>query len=316
LRLAPAGSHQIWSCLAASHVLVLQDLGQHEEALACAQRNLSEAEALLGEIPGQLQLVLSLAEAQLGREGAAARADAALAQLTAAEVTGIRLGFAHEVRARVALLQLDEPAFERHAELCRVAYCAYKNPALVAKYQRLRQSAQSRIAPREKHSDTPDSLNSSSSSRIIAALESCRTSPQRAQLALTVLLHKSGASAGFLFTVSPDGPECSARIGDLVLAHDLLPRVQNYLNEQLEGAEITRTDSVAEAGVSEWTMASGQRFRPVLLSHNLEGSLSISGLAVLAVPSEGRFNYPAQLAPAISRVLANSGDSSLLVVID
>jgi hypothetical protein len=320
LRLAPPGEHQIWPSLALSHVMVLLDLGRQEDALARAHSSLAAAEPTLGEVPVPLQLIASLAEAHAARSdeglarGARERADVALAKLVANEVSGIRLGFAHEIRARIALLQGDGPGFEQHADACRQAYCSHQSPALLAKYQRLRQADRG-VSP-EKLASAPDSLVSATT-RMVAALEVCATPSQRARLALSMLLQQSAAGSGHLFILGQSGLECSATIGEPGPSDTLLSRIDQYVDSQIAGADITSTPSQCEESeAEEWKTEDGRRYRLVLLSHNVERNLTVTGVAVLAVTNPRAFTYPAQIASAISRVLAYGGDTSLLVVVD
>ncbi|HKU43813.1 MAG TPA: hypothetical protein VJR89_36890, partial [Polyangiales bacterium] len=247
LQAAPPGAHQVWPLVAVCHVLVLHDLGRHAEALARARENLEDAQLELGEVPAPLQLASSLAEAQVAADGADTelaaqaeqRADAAIAQLSAAGVSGIHIGFAHELRARIAALLDDASSFERHAGLCRGVYMAHKHPALAAKYERLFQAAAEPVS-------VPELPDASVEGRIVAALERCRTAQQRAQLALTALLQHTGSSAGVLYRCGPEALECVAQIGEVGDAAALAACVRGYVSLQLTAADATLTGEAAK----------------------------------------------------------------------
>jgi hypothetical protein len=316
LRLAPPGTHQVWPCAAACHVLVLHDLGRHAEALASALENLEAARAQLGEVPPVLSLVASLAEAQVGastrddalRTRAPARADAAIAQLMAAGVSGIRIGFAHDMRSRVAALLADSTGLQHHLELCRAAYLAHKNPALSAKYERLSHALGQRA-------HVPELASATIEGRVVAALERCHTPEQRAQLALTSLLQHAGSSAGALFTLGAESVECAARIGEVGDIAALSSSVDQYLRSQLAAAEVTCThsDSAATLALIELSVEPGRSWRPVLLHHTEAGQVRVVGVAVLELSgSRGALAHPTRLASAIARVLERNGDSSLV----
>jgi hypothetical protein len=322
LRLAAPGGHQIWPALAVSHVRVLLDLERPDEAIARARSNVLAAQTAFGRVPPVLHLVLSFAEAHAATDGRAvdpahviARADAAIAELIDSGVRGIRVGFAHELRARIALLQKDSASLDRQLKLCRAAYCAYDNPALVAKYQRLDEHAGNArgVTPFEARVAKHDA-SSESMLRVAAAFESCHTPAKRAAAALRLLLEQSGARAGFFFSVGPVGAVCEARAGEDELDPELVANVDNYLHDAIDATNTTQSDTgTTQAIAPEWASIAGQRYVPVLLSHSAEGALNVVGIAALAVHGDQPLSNTLELASMISRVIARSADTWLVV---
>jgi hypothetical protein len=140
LALAKPGRHQLWANMAKTHVLVLFELSEHDAALALADQYRQTARERLGYLPDHLRLAHCLVSARAGRSAAASDCDALIARKLADGESGLELGYAHEIRARIASLLQDQPSWERHEELCRALYCAHNHPALAAKYQRFRAS--------------------------------------------------------------------------------------------------------------------------------------------------------------------------------
>jgi hypothetical protein len=316
LQLTAAGSHQVWSWLAVCHLLVLDDLGHHAQAVALAERYLGEALAELGEQPAALRLAQALVLAQSGSAAAAQQADVVIAEWQAAGVTGLWLGFAHEIRARIALAFTDLTGFEQHVQACQTAYCAHGHHALKAKLERLRQRA---LKPGNGVlTQTPETY---ATTRISTALERCRDAEQRARVSLSLIARQSGASAGFLFAVGSaedEAPECIATLGKLALSDELAQGVQAYIEAQLVSGETTSTGQSAEAlaGQADHVDVNGQRYLPVLLSHASHGETFITGVALLARPEGARLVYPAQLAVEISRFRAFQAKEPSLAVQD
>jgi hypothetical protein len=139
LAIARPGEHTLWSLMAASQVRTLCALERKQEALLLAEAQLARAQEIeLVCLAEPLWQALALSQAHMGREEAVRTAEASIERALSLGVTGLNLGIAYETRAQVALLLGDGPAFEQNAELCCEAYGCYRNPALLAKYRRLR----------------------------------------------------------------------------------------------------------------------------------------------------------------------------------
>jgi hypothetical protein len=293
-----------------SHVLVLHELGRHALALERAEQYLEAARAQLGYVPDHLQLVQCLVRARAGHAEAAAVSDSVIEAKRLRGESGLELGLAHELRARVASFLDDRAGCEAHAELCRAQYCAHRHPALIAKFQRLERAL--RIDPtggERRPSGTPSAAASDAPSDVSGLLTKCPDAAQRAQLALSLLARPSAAASGLLFGLTHDGPRCLAQLGAAVLTPELSNRVQRYLAAQSEAGHTTFTDSAQQGSDTDfdWADAADQRFRPVLLSHSTERGWLVTGVALLAIEAR-HFVYPAQIASEVSRALAQLGE--------
>ena len=319
LALAEPGVHPLWASIATTRVRALGDLGRHGDALAAADTYVELAQrAGVVSSTDPLWLALAVCRARAQDENAEALVDDVTARYEAAGVRGLLLGAAHETRARIALIRGDHEAFDKYAEACRQAYCNHRNSALLTKYKRLVQEAERKRNPNAgpRLHATPDSYGSYTGMRIVGALEFCRGSSERARLALTILVRQSGATAGFMFTFGATGAECVGAVGGVTLPESITSRVGRYLAHHSEEAPTTSTDSQDDDASDsiDWRDDEGREYRPVLLSHNPGGGMAVTGLAVLALGKPGEFRYPAEIAAAISRFYADSGDTSMLIM--
>ncbi|HKP61355.1 MAG TPA: serine/threonine-protein kinase [Polyangiales bacterium] len=321
LALAKPGEHQVWPSAAACELRILLELGRSDEALAKADAYLASAEAALREVPAALSLLRACAFACAGKapadEHPSATAERICAGLVAQGVSGLHIGYAHELRARIALALGDQAGFELAAAECGAIYRTAHNPALSAKHQRLLDAARSSDAHAERAALAADSFSSLSPSRIAVALRACRDSEQRARAALILLVSQSGAQGGFMFGVTPAGLECTAQVGGLALSEALVSRSREYFASQVDGEMTTSTENEVDRRASaDWLDETGRRYRPVLLSHQQAGRVAITGLAVIAVAESGSFSYPAQIASEISSYFASIGDNTTLLSLD
>ena len=318
LAIAQPGLHQLWASIAAAHVRALYDLGKQRQALDAARKYVAAAQrAELGHLAEYLWMVLALCEARAGRRQAEQGADAVIGRLTNQGIRGLQLGLAHETRARVALWLDDNAGFARHAELCQQAYGCYRNPALLAKYRRLRQDAERRQGVGLGRVPAAYSVLSVSDSQLADAFGQCRGTSERAQLALGLLLRESGAVAGWLFTPGIDGPECSAAIGESPPSSTLLTRISIYLAElardHVHGSNQSPED---DPSLLEWSDENGRRYRPFLLQDRAEDSWTLIGVALLVPDASAQFEHPDRVGKLVARLWADYGVSSMLLVDD
>jgi hypothetical protein len=319
LALAPVGLHQVWANIASAQVLVSIELARYDVAVALADDYVAVSERELEYVPDRLQLARALARAYAGLSDAAPLAEAATEAMQQRGVRGLHLGFAHETRARIALLADDVNGFARHAELCRELYCAYKNTALTARYQRLvNDGRRSFYRATEPLVSTPDSAAHYSRSRLDLALASCRDEEQRARLSLTILIQQSGGDGGLSFALGPDGPVYVAQLGNASQSEALFAVVRAFIAEQTSGQHTTSTQSGVgdDAQNDRFVDPSGRDYRLVLLSHIENGETVMTGIVAIVAPASSSFHYPRETAAAISRYAAISGATSLLLLID
>ncbi|HEY2736081.1 MAG TPA: AAA family ATPase, partial [Polyangiales bacterium] len=312
LELARPGVHQLWPAIAASHLLALDSLGRIVEAISLGARYLADARERLAFEPDELVLADALVRARGGDAGAVDRVDGVIERLQRDQIAGLHLGYAHEMRARIALALDDRAAFERHAQACRGLYVERRNAALIAKAERLWQ--RSRGANSEAPSGPPDSA---ARSRVASALEECPDSAARAQVALSIVAAHGGAVDGCLFGLFGGALSCLARTANLMISDELVEQAKSYLTAQAHAFGTTATGSVRPSQRrSDSADENAQRYMPILLSHQREGRTTISGVVLLARGSGVALAYPTQLATEVSELLASYDDVEPLVVSD
>jgi tetratricopeptide (TPR) repeat protein len=297
-----AGTHQIWSHAAASHVLALLDLGQPDSALQHAALYETAANSELEYVPDPLQLAIGLARAQARQPEAGQPIDRMIDRMIATGITGLRLTVAYEMRARIALQLRDMAAFAHYAELCSHSCFAYSNPALTAKHHRLLQEGRKRMAIGDSALDPVATLGLT---RIELALRGCRDDEQRARLSLTLLTQQSGAKAGLLYLLGPAGPTCVARVGHTVDPQLLSESVQAYLHMEISASDLSRT-LTDDSDPDEYAVTDGEGrvWRPMLLEDFRGGQLAIVGVAMLATAVGADFSHPRRTAAEIGEYYA------------
>ena len=155
----------------------------------------------------------ALAEAGQGRhEQAAQRIDREIAA-AAGRASPCLSGSLHEARAMVARQQGDRTAFEWHRGAMERLFAPTKNPALIARVERLLDARHERlVAPAidDERSTAVEGLETAAPSA--SMLSGCRSSAQRRAVALRVLLDAGDASAGHLLLSGDEALE--GGIGD------------------------------------------------------------------------------------------------------
>jgi hypothetical protein len=309
------GTHQMWPQLAAAHVRALDATG--DSARAAEQGRVYLADAVRAELGASaedwISLALCVIEAKLGHAGAAQHADALIEHCAAAGATGLRLGLAHEARARVAMLQADSASYERHRALCEQQLAKGANAALSAKLQRLKREARKR----KLVSDAPmlDAPRGISITAIKSRMQVCGDATERARVALALLIQQSGASEGHMYQIRREVPVWITSSGTRQPDEALHALAREYIMAEVAGG--AQSTGASELSVqTDWTVFGETPYRPVLLSHYIDGGCAITGLAVLVLPADGGFAHPGELATQISRLTQDVGDVTGLLVIE
>jgi hypothetical protein len=211
----------------------------------------------------------------------------------------------------VAILLRDQAGYDRLAARCAEVVRAATSSALVAKYERLRQDA--RRAEVEVNGEEPLPLGEGhariTTTRITSMIDSCLDADSRAQCALSLLTAASGADAGFLFLLSPNGPVEVARLGERALSPGIGQLLHDFIREARESESLATSVAPQTAqGSGEWTGEHGEQYRPVLLSHGVASGFAITGVALLGFAPGTPFLYPASIATELSRLLVETGD--------
>jgi hypothetical protein len=317
--------------------------GRAAEARRLGERYLEQAEEEGLESPAMiLRRALSLAEMESGNLDRAVKlCDEAVDHFRILGVSGMSLGVVHETRARIALAMRDEPVFRTQAALCaeqyrrgenpgdepvfrtQAALCAEQyrrgeNPVLNARYEGLMEEARRsaiRItrdlytAIRGTAAMTLTDIRSASR-RLFA---DCDGPEQRARRGLELLVSRSRARGGFLYTMQPDGPVLAAGYGDQTAPTGLPQMVRDYLTAELEDSPevtVTRTDQASMEGrASEWISDDGERYRLLPLRSQSDQGYVVTGVAALRMESGESFSIPWDLSSVFSKILCDTGDA-------
>jgi tetratricopeptide (TPR) repeat protein len=317
-----AGTHAAWAPAVSARIETLLAQGRDDLALSEAEQCLARCRevqlGLLAELG--LERVLALAEARAGRGAeAVARIERALARAGEHAVQGVRVGMLHEARARVALGMNDAEAFAAAAGRAAELYRAGRNPALVAKYERLIESARA--------AEIPLSNELTHAAEISAALgishlgqsfhtvfEECESAAARKSRALRLLIERSGANAGFLYAVGERAAltlQAAEPVADPPA--ELEAALSAYLKAELdETSDVTVTCFDEAANTSSLGAAGG--YQPVLLWAKEEGQRTIVGVAALRCEREA-FSMPGwDLLSAVSKVLAEPDEEVVSII--
>jgi hypothetical protein len=308
-----AGRHQIWPNAAGAHVRALHELGAHETARERGTEYLAQAEqAGLGYMINFIKMPLALVLATLQDIETGTRyADETIASFTALGTSGLNLVLAYETRARIAILAKNEADYERYSALCAQYSRGAKSRVLIAKHERLKQAA--RVAEVRATEITITTEIGGTRLGLTSVMLGSQKPSERAHKALDLLLRSSGTERGFLYWMSEQGPELSAQIGDKEAPEGLTAYVSQYLRTELHEVEL-KTRSLEEdldaKNTALWTSELGERYRPLLLSHQMAGGFAVTGVAIVVETSATHFVHPGAVVAHLSRLAADSGDAS------
>jgi hypothetical protein len=302
----PAG-HPVWAEAASARVRLLVMLERFEDAAGAGLEYLAEAERRdIGYERHYIRMPLAVALARLGRTAEAeAHADTAIAQLTELGTTGLNLGLAYEARARVAVVVGNKEDFDRFLKLCAIHYHVTSGGPLATHYERLVREERLLNAPPELlqsrigAENTTPSMSTTRVRERLAAMDP----EDRARTALELLLEESGADEGVLFRFQGDKLELRARIGSGEVSTDILLAAERYMVEQQRADQLTLVTVGASEMRSEWSVDNGDVYRPVVLCHESDESMTMTGLALLRFKPDARFRHAASSASHLSRLV-------------
>ena len=317
-----AGTHVAWAPAATAKVEALLALGRNREALECAEQSLGRClEVELGFIAElELERVLALAQASLGQaEVAAGRIERLFERAAAFGVYGVRVGMLHEARARVALAADDVDGFASAAACAAEIYRAGRNPALVAKYERLIEAARSNEMPLSSDLTHAAEISaalglSQSGQGFHTAFEECEDGASRKKRGLSLLIERSGAKGGFLYSVSATGAiALQAAQPEAEPPADLEVALKAYLQAELDDAgDVTVT--CFDEGARTSSLGAAAAYQPVLLWSTANGDRVIAGVAALLC-DQAHFTMPNwELLAAVSKVLPEQDDEIVSII--
>jgi protein kinase-like protein/AAA ATPase-like protein len=235
--------------------------GDQDAAAASARRGL-----LIGADPGvrftaayaRCGRALALAEAGSGDAATAARRLDELIEASASRPSPSVSGALHEARARVALLAGDQPTYLHHARRADDLFRGTKNPALVARCERLDIAFHAlRSASERRTAVAADAVTvverSDPGSRVSHTLARCRGGGERLERALELLVDETFGLRGYLFVPGraaggggdepPGEPRLCAPAFGPEPPPELLDRVREAFDR--DGPVTERTDPVS-----------------------------------------------------------------------
>ena len=250
--------------------------------------------------------VRALAEASLGdQRGAAARLDALIAEAQAIGSPTLS-GMLHEARARVALLLGDEEAYAKHRDATRRCFRGTRNPALVARADRLVEAGGLPITGEQVIELLGDDVATVRGSRrrsmwVSEVLERCTGADERAARALEVVREETGANEAHLYLVQPDG---------LVhAAPSTWRRPPEEVAVALEGAVAEARRSKREPLDHTVVQVRGASWRTLLLyGHAVDGTVCVGAVALATAPGADIRRPDPAMIDAIVRKLRAHGD--------
>jgi hypothetical protein len=284
----------------------------------CEQRQITS-------VSGEVTRVLALAEATLGEYAPAiARLEALIAGQKAAGVTGPRVGTNYEARARIAIWNEDEAAFEQYSRLAANEYRRGAHSPLAVRYERLVNEALRAgfHATAELSDFEPSTMLESSSAdmpdvqtTVLRAMTGAQRREERAKRALRLLCEARAAIGGHLYLVGQEHPQLVASYGPVGNPENLADFVREYLAQEQSRAEtmteIATGTLLAEIEAPQSTVsAGGSEYELLLLTCVLEGSGIVAGVAAVA-KGERRVHYikQTQLLNTLAAHLIQSGDA-------
>ena len=320
--LTSAGRHQLWGELVGAQVRVLDQLGQHAQAVELGDRSLEAGiERGLDYTLNFIRMPLAVACAHHEqRERADELASAALQDLSELDAGALLVGNAHETCALVALQFGEQSAFEQHARQCGALFKAASNHALTAKYQRLMDAARrSRVSISSGLADAAARTADTGRCRLVTVLQGVDRPEQRAARALELMLREGDAVGGALYAITPQGPRCAAQQALPDTVEGLAELAREHLLSELSGSEPATATGTLMTSMAGGTAAGlelpgleDRVLRSVLVAHSAEGDLQITGVAFFVVERGAPFMPPVELATQLSRYWHEEGDASCL----
>jgi tetratricopeptide (TPR) repeat protein len=204
LAMVRPGRHPTWAWIAGSRIEVLIALGRYREAEQAGLAYVKEGTAAgLRVMLDHITVALALAQAKLGDfDSAIEHLDHAVEYRESMGSAGLNLGWAYEVRARVAIWMRDQRAFTRAAAACAREYGYGRGGTTFGpKYEALR--AEARQAGLHSASELPPAPDEDAPSTYLSTLSGNTAIEDRLVLALELLATAIGARGGVLYRAQP-----------------------------------------------------------------------------------------------------------------
>lgn len=225
-------------------------------------------------------------------------------------------GMLHEARARVALLANDRIAYEAHRLSTDRCFRPTRNPALVARSDRLEAAGRSAAELGEDATDQMEAIEILAADAVTmragpvgskwvsAELGRCRGSAERSTKALELIVQASGASHGWLYLRTPEGLRLAAPLGGDEPPTQVNDAISRAVQEAVSEDDATIADDDASLDGRHGHMT----WRPLVLQLQLGGRLVPIGAVALVHGEGGLLDPDARGIEEIARRLYEAGD--------
>jgi len=293
LSLMRPGRHLAWVHVIGGYLSSLYQLGRYQDAQAIGEQALSEAERLGIEIEvAQIKNPLAIVLATLGYTDEATRhCDTVIDTYRALNSTGINLGIAYEMRARVAVLMDDQENFQTYSQFCAEQYRTGHNPVLTARYERFLQFA------REAGMKTPKELENAAQFTTLRQadddvvldvrkrLACCKREDDLFRKALGLMVEHTKSRWGYLYLFEQNQLRLVAQSTDVEpppeLLHDLSTIIERCYGEESE-TQTEQSEMPTRPTFLQGNFSPENSLEPILLSREIDGTFTVVGVAVVS----------------------------------
>jgi hypothetical protein len=312
-----------WCLCMAGYLEALIGLGKPMEARSNGEAAIATCEKLdVGVGSHGIALALALAEAKLGDvPRAISRVDGVIRRQSELGVTGLQLGASYETRARIAIVSMDQDAFDQYAELAAREYRHGSGSALVARFERLMHEglALTRGALSAR-SDFQSATFVRSEGRALAAtsaqvseiLKGASGPEERALRSVRMLCQATEATFGYLYLLEEDGPRLAASYPACEPPQGLDAFVRDYaehlLQDDSETAVVTGDALDFSNQQTAFDALDGLRYSPIDLFSVKDDGTRYVAVAALALGEHGR-TVTYEIGLALGTELIRAGDA-------
>jgi Protein kinase domain/AAA ATPase domain len=220
-------------------------------------------------------------------------------------------GLVHKARAEVAMKQGDRRLFTKHLSEMESWFRRSENPALIAQCQRLAKEARLAGVIESERPLAQGGEQKRDVAQVSVAFHACRGPAERLQVAIDLVLSKTGAERAYLYLLEPSGLRFAApMVGSEPpegLLKDLGARIERLREDPLR----TRVEGTFETTVYDDEQPGSGSFMDytsLLLTFPRERELVVVG-AVAMVPSEAPLSkVDPSFLESIARAIYAAGD--------
>jgi tetratricopeptide (TPR) repeat protein len=316
LEIIDGTAHPAFAFAAAGLIWALARQERYAEAVARGEALLDRMRS--ANIVGNTYMVripLAFVQARVDQVDAAlANISNAIEFLGAESSASVQLGMAYEVRAQIAIVMRDADAFSKYSELCLEQYRVGNQPGLLSRHDKLVRAARRAnliVGPKSAEFSITPRSGDDVQSTVSTVLGSAHGPEERAERALALLGRFSRCDVGYLYILQRGGPALVAQLGTAPPMHDMDGFATRFLLDALDHRDVTQTEVASASLLPEptWMTSASRRFTPMLLSHQGENGMSVTGVAVMAADTRNSVRMPTRLLQALSKALYEAGDA-------